>query len=81
MTVRVLFFASLREAVGLGEQTVTLAEPSSGTDLLDVLEAEHPALAPFRRSVRLAVNQRYARGEVMLADGDEVALITPTSGG
>ncbi|MEM1056035.1 MAG: molybdopterin converting factor subunit 1 [Bacteroidota bacterium] len=81
MTVRVLFFAVLREAVGTGELAVSLDAPATGADLLDALEAEHPALAPFRSSVRLAVNQRYALGDVDLSDGDEVALITPVSGG
>ncbi|MEM6326777.1 MAG: MoaD/ThiS family protein [Bacteroidota bacterium] len=81
MTIRVLAFASLRDALGMGEVTLTLPEAATGTDLLDALEADHPRFGPFRRTLRLAVNGRYTRGDALLADGDEVALITPTSGG
>lgn len=82
ITVRVLLFAALREAVGEAELAVPLA-PASATSvsLLDALCEAHPAIAPYRPTLRLAVNQRYVRGDVPLADGDEVALITPVSGG
>ena len=81
MTVRVLAFASLRDALGTAALAVSLAAPASAADVLDALEAEHPRLAPFRRSLRVAVNGRYVPAETMLAEGDEVALITPVSGG
>ena len=81
MTVRVLLFAALREAVGTGELRVSLARESTGSDLLDTLGAEHPEIARQRPFLRLAVNRRYVRGDVALGDGDEVALITPVSGG
>jgi molybdopterin converting factor small subunit len=32
-------------------------------------------------SIAVAVNQEYARAEVALRDGDEVALLPPVSGG
>jgi molybdopterin converting factor subunit 1 len=81
MTVRVLLFAALREAVGRGELHVPLAPEATGEELLDALGAAHPEVARQRPIVRLAVNQRYVRGDVTLSDGDEVALITPVSGG
>ena len=81
MTVRVLLFAALRDALGTGELVVTLAAPASGADLLAALTEEHAEIARYRSVIRLAVNERYAPGEVALADGDEVALITPVSGG
>ena len=79
--VHVLLFSVLREAVGSEEFTVSLPASAEGTDLLDVLQAQHPALAPHRPTIRLAVNQEYAPETTPLADGDEVALITPVSGG
>ena len=79
--IRVLLFAALRDALGTDEQTVRLAEPASGADLLARLAAEHPEIARYRSVIRLAVNERYAPGEVRLQDGDVVALITPVSGG
>jgi molybdopterin synthase catalytic subunit len=40
-----------------------------------------PALAPGRPAVRFARNGEYAPAEMQLADGDEVAMIPPVSGG
>lgn len=81
LTVRVLLFSVLREGVGAGELTVALPAGATGVDLLDRLGAEHPEVARHRPVVRLAVNRRYVPLETGLADGDEVALITPVSGG
>ena len=81
LSVRVLLFATLRDAVGRGEMVVDLPAGATGADLLDRLGADHEAVASHRPVVRLAVNRRYAPAETALADGDEVALITPVSGG
>jgi molybdopterin converting factor small subunit len=80
-SVHVLLFSVLREAVGRSELVVRLAAPATGEDLLDGLAAVHPAVGRYRRVVRLAVNQAYVGAGVRLEDGDEVALITPVSGG
>ncbi len=80
-TVRVLLFSVLREHLGAAELSVPLPDPPTGAALLDRLEAEHPALAPYRPVVRLAVNRAYAAPEAPLRPGDEVALVTPVSGG
>ena len=79
--MRVLLFSVLREAVGREELDVRLPPQATGAALLDVLQAEHPALAPHRPTIRLAINHAYRPETDVLADGDEVALITPVSGG
>lgn len=79
--VRVLLFSVLREAVGEGELSVEVEAPASGARLLDALAGRYPAVARYRPVVRLAVNERYAPDDVTLGAGDEVALITPVSGG
>lgn len=80
-TVRVLLFDVLRRAVGAGEVEVTVPTGATGADLLDRLAEAHAAVAEHRPVVRLAVNHRYAPLSTPLAPGDEVALITPVSGG
>lgn len=79
--VRVLFFSVLREQVGTEALPVTLDPPATGTDLLDRLADKHPVVEAYRSVVRLAVNQSYVPTDTALEDGDEVALITPVSGG
>ena len=81
ITVRVLLFSLLREKVGRRELEVTLSSSATGEDLLDRLAEEHPAVAEHQGALRLAINQTYAPHEEQLSDGDEVALITPVSGG
>lgn len=79
--VRVLLFSVLHERVGASEVAVSLPSPATGETLLDRLIDRYPALADFRPVVRLAVNQRYVPLATSLHDGDDVALLTPVSGG
>ena len=81
MTVRTLFFSVLRDAVGDAEQSVSLPDGATGTDLFDALAEENAEFQRYRSVVRLAVNQRYVPFETQLADGDEVVFIPPVSGG
>ena len=76
-----LLFSVLKEKVGTPTLSLTLDRPATGADLLDALAERYPDVAAHRSSVRLAVNEEYAATDVSLADGDEVALITPVSGG
>ena len=80
-TLRVLLFDVLRRQVGEGEVRAELPDGATGADLLGELAAAHAAIAEHRPVIRLAVNRQYAPLATVLADGDEVALITPVSGG
>ena len=79
--VRVLFFGAAREAA-TDEAVLTLASGATArTAFARVLE-EYPDLVRFRSSLLVAVNQGYARDlDVVLEDGDELALFPPVSGG
>ena len=79
--IDVLLFSVLRERAGVQRLRVAFEAGMTGADLLDRLESAYPALAPYRTTLRLAVNQCYSEEAVALAPGDEVALITPVSGG
>lgn len=79
--VEVLLFSVLRDRLGTDALTVALDAPAAGTDLLDRLAAAHPPVDAHRAAIRLAVNQTYVPTDTRLHDGDEVALITPVSGG
>ncbi len=81
VSIRVLLFDVLRREVGASEVAATLPAGATGADLLDQLADAHEAVARHRPVVRLAVNRRYVPLATALDDGDEVALITPVSGG
>ncbi len=73
MTVRVRLFAGLRERAGWSERDVEA--PTVG----DVWPAL--GLGDEPEGLLYAVNKAYAERTQALADGDEVALIPPVSGG
>ena len=81
MTVRVLFFAFLRERLHRTGENRTLEEGATVGDLWDVLCHDHEPLQELYSSISFAVNQEYVSRDHPLCDGDEVALIPPVSGG
>lgn len=81
ITVRVRTFAGLREALGFKERELTLPAGSDVTAALAELGLSHPAADLARRRFTVAVNRNYARPDRLLADGDELALFPPVSGG
>ena len=81
MKIQVRFFASVREKLRRSEATCTVANGATVRDLLDHLCREYPALEVVRKSLSIAVNREYVDPSHVLADGDEVALIPPVSGG
>ncbi|HEU4760374.1 MAG TPA: molybdopterin converting factor subunit 1 [Dehalococcoidia bacterium] len=81
MKARVRLFARLSELAGTRETEVELGEGLSAGDAYRLLCARYPALADYSHSVMYAVNAEYVPAEHPLADGDELALIPPVSGG
>ena len=79
MKVRVRLFAMYAEALG-AELVLDLPAGATAADALAAVRrrqgAEHLPPSPL-----IAVNQRYAKPDTALADGDEVALIPPVAGG
>jgi molybdopterin synthase catalytic subunit len=81
ITIRVRAFAGLREALGTGE---TVLEAPVGTNiagLVALVDAAFPKAHLTTRRYTVAVNRAYAPPSRVLADGDEVGLIPPVSGG
>ncbi len=80
MQVTVKLFAGLREVVGGDIVESFEADSVPVAALRERLSEAHPKLAPYLAGVAIAVNEEYILqdGEE-LKDGDEVALIPPTS--
>ena len=76
MQVVVKLFAALRELAGTGERRLELDDGATTGDVWDALE-----LGQEPRGLLYAVNKEYAERDRPLAEGDEVALIPPVSGG
>jgi molybdopterin synthase catalytic subunit len=81
MAVTLLYFSTLRTRAGSARETMELSEPISVARLRQILAQRHPALAEALHSSVVAVNHDFAFDEDTIADGDEVALFPPVSGG
>jgi molybdopterin synthase sulfur carrier subunit len=83
--MKVLYFAWLRQKIGLAEEEV--APPDRVRDvagLIDWLAARSPGHAEAfanRAVVRCAVNQDFAGPDAPVRAGDEVAFFPPVTGG
>jgi len=80
MRIKIKFFSTLREAVGMNEfyfETVAL----TAGQLWQELEAQFPKLTLFTASRAIAINHEYVQAHQKLRDGDEVAFFPPVSGG
>lgn len=81
LRIHVRLFAMQRELAGTRALDVEVAAGSTIEDAWAALVARFPVLAPGRAAVRFAHNGAYAPASTALADGDEVAMIPPVSGG
>ena len=77
MRISLRLFAALRERLNAAERDVELPP---GARVRDVWAAV-PGLGPEPAGVLYALNQEYVPADAELADGDELALIPPVSGG
>ena len=83
MKITVKYFASIREALSQGSETLETAAGTLGA-LRDELIARGPVYAESLargRAVRMALNQVMVDESVALSDGAEVAFFPPVTGG
>ena len=80
MRVLVRLFASYREAAGVGRMELELPPGATVKDAIFKILKDRPLIAEGRQVV-IAKNHDYVTPDEPLADGDEVALIPPVSGG
>ncbi|NTW50678.1 MAG: MoaD/ThiS family protein [Chlorobiales bacterium] len=78
--INIKCFSLVSAAISHSELTFDMPEGSTASDALERVrkmnEAKLGALP-----IRVAVNQEYVTGDVVLKNDDEVALIPPVSGG
>jgi molybdopterin converting factor small subunit len=79
--VRARFFAQLRDAAGISEVDVDLAERSTIAALLERIYETHPGLRAHDQSMLFGIGVEFVRRNHTLQDGDEVAIMPPVQGG
>jgi len=81
MHIKVLFFGLLKDVCGRSEDALELPAGSTAGSVFDHYAAMIPRLREMAASIVLARNQEFAKAMEPLAEGDEVALLPPVSGG
>jgi molybdopterin synthase sulfur carrier subunit len=83
--MQLLYFASVRERIGVGEEHLALpADVTTVAALLDWLAARspgHAAALADRSAIRVAVDQEFAAFDAPLGQPAEVAIFPPVTGG
>lgn len=81
-SVRILYFASVRELVGIESEDVPLPESVADVRAFAAwIERSRPALTGRMRGVRIARNEVFATDHEPVLPGDVLALIPPVAGG
>lgn len=78
INVKVRYFASMRDRMGRGEDSVALgSEKATVEDLWKKISAGQS----MPTSTLIAINMEYTDAKAALKDGDEVAFFPPVTGG
>lgn len=83
--MQLVYFASLREKIGVSEETLTKPETVQTVDDLIVhLQQQGPAYETALSNtdlIRVAVNHVHVKHDMLVSDHDEIAFFPPVTGG
>ncbi|MEO1889660.1 MAG: molybdopterin converting factor subunit 1 [Cycloclasticus sp.] len=77
MTIKVLYFASLRELLGCNEELIS----EDGLNTVGDVWQRVSDGKNVTQQVLYSINQEYAQAESLVKAGDEVAFFPPVTGG
>lgn len=80
MELRVLYFGVSRDQTNKDVEDLKVDENLTAGELKNKLAMMYPKMNDIQ-SFALAVNESYAEDNLMLKEGDTVAIIPPVSGG
>jgi molybdopterin synthase sulfur carrier subunit len=82
VSIRILYFASLKEALGLPGESIDLpAGVGTVSALRDWLVTQGRDALASAKNLRCAVNQELAGLDAPVREGDEIAFFPPVTGG
>lgn len=77
MSIKIRYFASLKESLGRAEDELVFIESLSVRELWNRVQTGKP----LPDNVLVAINMDYAQLESLVKDKDEVAFFPPVTGG
>ncbi|ABQ31030.1 MULTISPECIES: molybdopterin converting factor subunit 1 [Acidiphilium] len=83
--MKILYFAWLRERIGLSEEDVDIPPEvttiSALTDFLSARSPAHTRAFADRRAIKTALDQRFVPPDTLLEGAREIAFFPPFTGG
>jgi len=79
--IKVMFYATLRDEMGMRSLELELEPGATVRALKDRLEQDRPGAKASIERALVAVNREYSPDETVLVENAEVALFPPVSGG
>jgi sulfur-carrier protein len=80
MKIQLLFFGIATDLVGRNSLTYSIQENTSIKDLKNLFIDDYVNLKNINEFA-IAINEEYANEDLLIKDGDVVAIIPPVSGG
>ncbi len=83
MTIEILYFASVKERMGIAGESVAIGKDVTGEDLINLLsdKGEPWQSVLSDNKLLIAINQEMASLDDGISEGDEVAFFPPVTGG
>lgn len=75
----VLFFGATAEIADTRHIEIDVDSYTTASTVLSTVEVRFPALSSHK--LNISINEKYASGEELVRDGDELAIFTAVSGG
>ncbi len=81
--VKVKFFAIIKNLAGKGEAQIEVGGSVKLKDLVGLIEKDFPKVGEMLKTKRvlISVNQEIGTDDMLVKDGDEVAILPPFAGG
>lgn len=81
MNINIFFLGPARDFARVDTANLTLGIGATIAQVREAVAEGYPDLKPALPSIRFAINDTFVEEDAKLAEGDEVALIPPVSGG
>jgi len=81
MKIKVRFFARYRDLVGNPETHLQVQPGTTVSTLKSQIEKQFPQLKTYAANLLVAINGEFVDNDLILKEGDEIALLPPLSGG
>ena len=79
LQIRVIYFAKLRDLIGLDEEILSMEEGDDPSDVLASIEKKHKI--DVGMNFKIAVNDEFSKWDIKLNNGDRLVFIPPVTGG